>query len=88
MVKSNDPAASINDSIQMQAEAKYKIDAVVQSYMGAIEEIINIQRLLECLTEVIQLGKIGTVMNEIVTQSKVEFNYEVEVADTTVEDED
>ena len=88
VVKSNDPAASINDSIQMQAEAKYKIDAVVQSYMGAIEEIINIQRLLECLTEVIRLGKIGTVMNEIVTQSKVEFNYEVEVADTTVENED
>ncbi len=76
VVKSRDDSGVIMASIKAQAKTKYKIDAVVASYVDAIEEIINIHRLLEYLTKVIETGKIGEVMNEVIVQSKVEFNYQ------------
>lgn len=54
---------------------KYKIEAVVESYMKAVEEIINVKDLVEAFTEVVKSGSLQEVMDEIVTQSKVEFNY-------------
>jgi hypothetical protein len=47
--------------------------------MQAIEEIINIPRILDCLKTVIAANGIKRVMDEIVTQSKVEFNYRSDV---------
>jgi len=80
VVKSNDSGEAIRKNIESQAKAKYKINAVVESYMKAIEEVINIPRLLECLQTVIKAGRIRLVMDEIVVQSKVEFNYQAEEA--------
>ena len=79
VVKSNDPTSEIEQAIKTQAKARYKIDAVVAGYMQAIEEIINIPRLLDCLKTVIAANGIKRVMDEIVTQSKVEFNYRSDV---------
>jgi hypothetical protein len=76
VVKANDADATIRAFIKAQAKSKYVIDAVVESYIEAIEEIINIPRLVECLETVIRQNKIGEVMDEIVVQSMVEFNYE------------
>ena len=50
-----------------------------RAYMQAIEEIINIPRLLDCSKTVIAANGIKRVMDEIVTQSKVEFNYPSDV---------
>lgn len=87
VVKSNDSEKDIKRVIEAQATTKYKIKAVVQSYMNAIEEIINIPRLLECLQAVIKGGRIRLVMDEIVIQSKVEFNYEDETGEVVDEAE-
>lgn len=87
VVKSLDSPEAIRREIQWQARTKYRIDAVVQSYMDAIDEIINIPRLLECLAKVISLGKIGEVMDEIVAQAKVEFNFEETIASGINDDE-
>lgn len=88
VVKANDRPEAITSVIRSQAKLKYRIDAVVASYMEAIEEIINIPRLMECLNKVIELGKVGDVMNEIIVQSKVEFNYEevAEAAEAAADD--
>jgi len=88
VVKSNDSEEAIRLAIGAQATVKYKIKAVVESYMRAIEEVINITRLLECLRTVIKAGRIRLVMDEIVVQSKVEFNYEDELAAIVYDSDD
>lgn len=84
VVKTNETSAAIYDKIRAQATAKYKIMAVVDAYMAAIEEIINSDDLTHAFAEVVALGKLREVMDEIVDQSKVEFNY-VEAEDGDVE---
>lgn len=75
VVKSDETAEKIRSAIRVQAIAKYKIEAVVETYMKAIEEIINVKDLVEAFSEVVKSGSLQEVMDEIVIQSKVEFNY-------------
>jgi hypothetical protein len=75
VVKSDDTIEQIRATIRSQALTKYKIEAVVDSYMTAVEEIINTQSLINAFTEVLNSSKLQEVMNEIITQSKVEFNH-------------
>ncbi len=76
VVKSTDSVDSIKANIRQQAVAKYRVKAVVESYMQAIEEIINVPILLERLEAVRKAGGVPRAMREIVAQSKVEFNYD------------
>jgi hypothetical protein len=78
VVKSNDTPGQIQAAIREQATAKYRISAVVDSYLKAMEEVINIPMLLERLTDVVATGRVVDVMSEIIVQSKAEFNYESE----------
>ena len=75
VVKSDETAEQIRSAIRVQAIAKYKIEAVVETYMKAIEEIINVKDLVEAFSEVVKSGSLQEVMDEVVIQSKVEFNY-------------
>jgi hypothetical protein len=75
VVKSDETIEKIRATIRNQALIKYKIEAVVDSYMTAVEEIINTQSLINAFTEVLESAKLQEVMNEIITQSKVEFNH-------------
>ncbi len=43
--------------------------------MSAIEEIINIPKLIEMLKESTDQGHLGAILEEIIKQSKIEFNY-------------
>lgn len=88
VVKSLDNTDVIIRNIEEQALGKYKIRAVVKSYMEALEEVINIPILLERLEEVRVSGKIPKVMNEIITQSCVEFNYAAQEDLEAEEEED
>lgn len=75
VVKSNRPASEISRDIRSQAVARYKVDAVVKTYMDAIEEIINVNDLIQAFDGVVRSGQLGVVMDEVVMQSRVEFNY-------------
>ena len=75
VVKSEETSDQIRAAIRAQAVAKYKIETVVDSYMKAIEEIINVRDLAGAFDAVVKSGQLQTVMDEIVIQSKVEFNY-------------
>ena len=61
--------------MRSQAREAYGVDSIVDKYMACVEKIINIPLLLQRFDEVLQAGKLGEVLNEIVTHSKVEFNY-------------
>lgn len=75
VVKSELPPDRILSAIKTQAQDHFVVNTVVEVYMAAIEEIINIPSLLEMLSVVIGRKAISEVLNEIVLQSKLEFNY-------------
>ncbi|UVL83338.1 hypothetical protein LOY35_24675 [Pseudomonas sp. B21-028] len=87
VVKSTDDAAQILEAIRTQAVARYKIDSVVNSYMSAVEEIINVKDLVIAFEEVVKAGRLRDVMDEIMVQSKVEFNYSDDDSSALVEDD-
>lgn len=87
VVKTNDPDESILRKIRQQAEMKYQIQAIVEKYIEAIEEIINIPKLIEIFRLALERGAGGKVINEIVIQSKVEFNVDFDDANAIVSDE-
>ena len=76
VVKSEQSSEDILNSIRAQAKSRYLIDAVVESYMDAVEEVINISDLLAAFQEAVSSGRLSKVMEEVITQSKVEFNYQ------------
>lgn len=76
VVKSDQLVENIREDIHKQALIKYQIESVVNAYMAAIEEIINVPMLIDAFNEIVNSGRVQNVMNEIVIQSKVEFNYE------------
>lgn len=75
IVKSDESTDQIRETIKAQAIAKYNIEAVVDTYMAAIEQIINTKDLVIAFKEVVKSNQLQNVMDEIVDQSKVEFNY-------------
>lgn len=76
VVKSSDSNDTIKYKIQEQAERQYSIKAIVSRYMSCIEEIINIPELLIKFQSTIDQGFLNDILNEIIKQSKVEFNYD------------
>lgn len=76
VIKSSDSISTLKRRIEEQAEEQYSIKAIVSRYMGCIEEIINVPILIERLEEAIAQEYLGDILNEIIKQSKVEFNYE------------
>lgn len=78
VIKSTETAEKLTERIKEGAKQQYSVDAIVNKYLSCIEEIINIDSLKNSLSTVESKGNVSNVLNEIVRQSKVEFNYEVE----------
>ncbi|GAB1453977.1 hypothetical protein MASR2M47_40330 [Draconibacterium sp.] len=75
VVKSDSSVEDLLSKIRTNAEKQYSIKAVVDKYIGCIEEIINIQELTSRFNIAVELGYLNEILSEIITQSKVEFNY-------------
>lgn len=88
VVKSDEAEEAILDAIRVQATAKYKVEAVVNAYIEAVEEIINVTDLLAAFDHVVKSGQLQLVMDEIVEQSKLEFNFskDTDVANGNLEE--
>lgn len=78
VVKSEDSVEAILDHLRRQARSLYAVDAIVQRYFESVEEIVNIPRLSAILADVIASGRLVIVTDEIVVQSRVEFNMDQE----------
>lgn len=76
VIKSSDSIESLKQKIQQHAKKQYAINAIVDRYMECIEEVINIQSLLDRFTEAVKMGHLNKILQEIIRQSKIEFNYE------------
>ena len=61
--------------IKENARKIYPIEAILTNYMNCIEEIINIPILIQHFEAAINKGYLPNILDEIVLQSKVEFNY-------------
>ena len=76
VVKSESDRKEILKKIKNNALHRYPVQSVVKKYMESIEDIINIHRLQNYLDTVIEKGYGEDMLDEIILQSKVEFNYE------------
>ena len=76
VIKSDASAETLRTKIQEQAERIYPVKKIVARYMQCVEEIINIPMLMDRFHAVVVDGGLSEVIDEIVLQSKVEFNYE------------
>jgi hypothetical protein len=75
VVKSTEATEMIRNKLRQQAQLRFGIDAIVDQYMDAIEEIINVNMLLERFEQAVSTGHLQDIMNDIVQQSQLEFNY-------------
>jgi len=75
VVKTTENPEKIRQIIREKAQRIYKIEKIVDDYMGAIEAIINIESLIEAFQSTINSGRLSEVMREIIAQSMMEFNY-------------
>ena len=84
VVKTEQAAEEILDKVEEQATSKYNIKAIVKRYMESIEEVINIPELMQRFDAILEQGKGSAVIEEIVLQSRVEFNVEAEEQDVLI----
>jgi hypothetical protein len=78
VVKSSENIEAIKSRLETQAREKYRVDAVVAKYIDCIEEIINVPNLLAKFEEAVAKDNLTKILDEIIKQSRVEFNYDEE----------
>lgn len=76
VVKSNESIANLHRKLQENAVNSYLIEAIVTKYLSCIEELINLPVLAERFRQAVAQGCLNAILDEIVLQSKLEFNYE------------
>jgi len=86
VIKSSDSIDDLRKTLKDGAERQYSIKAIVDKYMACIEEIINVPVLQERFRTGVTQGYLNAIMDEIVRQSKVEFNYEEPGGENTKEE--
>lgn len=81
VVKTEQATKEILNKLEEQAAARYTVKTIVKRYIESIEEIINIPELMHRFNSILQQNKGVSVIEEIVLQSRVEFNVEAEEQD-------
>jgi hypothetical protein len=75
VLKSDEKTETLFAKIKANAIKTYSVHAIVDKYMNCIEEVVNIPTLNERFKEAIKTGYLNNILDEIISQSKVEFNY-------------
>lgn len=75
-IKSEQPVIELLQLLENGARKLYSVEAIVKKYMACIEEVINIPILKLRFQEAKREGYLSNILDEIITQSKVEFNYD------------
>lgn len=74
VIKSTDSNDELLKKIKEKAIKTYFIQEIVDKYMDCIEEVINIPMLNNRFNDCVKKGYLNDILNEIVLQSKIEFN--------------
>lgn len=85
VIKSEENEDELLKKIKTCAISSYSILAIVERYMNCIEEVFNIPKLLMIFDDVINQGYLDDILNEIVLQSKVEFNFNEEYCEDNID---
>lgn len=96
VIKSLESEDVLTQRLWEGATRQFNVRAIVDKYMACIEEIVNIPILIERFHEAEKNGYLRDILDEIINQSKVEFNYEEIIeglidengVDTAVNDEE
>ncbi|MGH7991168.1 MAG: restriction endonuclease, partial [Limisphaerales bacterium] len=88
VIKSTESIEVLREKLEAGARKQFAIQKVVKSYMDCIEEIINIPVLQERFAVAVRQGYLSAILDEIVKQSKVEFNYSDETEAEIEDDEE
>ncbi|HKZ54382.1 MAG TPA: hypothetical protein VJ123_02800 [Anaerolineales bacterium] len=78
VIKSEETIDDLRQKLREGAERQYAIKAIVEKYMNCIEELINLDVLRQRFWEATTQGYLREILDEIVRQSRVEFNYDEE----------
>ena len=76
VIKSEETITDLKMKINDNANKSYSIKTIVEKYMQCIEEVINLPVLIVRFKDAVKQGYLNNILDEIVIQSKVEFNYE------------
>jgi len=77
VIKSDADTEDLEARIRKKANEQYPVTTIVQKYMDCIEELISLPILIQRFRECVEEGYLSNILNEIIRQSKVEFNYEL-----------
>jgi len=76
VVKTELTEKEITNHLRSSAEHLYSVKEIINKYMESIEEVINIPKLNNIFDKAIKKKYLGEILDEIIRQSKVEFNYQ------------
>ncbi|MEK7727374.1 MAG: restriction endonuclease [candidate division KSB1 bacterium] len=76
VIKSEESLSVLREKIKQGAEKQYLVKPIVKRYMDCIEEVINIPVLKARFNEALRDGYLRQILDEIIVQSKIEFNYQ------------
>jgi len=79
VIKTNEDRDKIYERLRQGAYEQYGIEKIVNRYMESIEDVVNIPQLIIYFNEVDKMGYLNNILNEILVQSKIEFNYLEEI---------
>jgi len=80
VIKSEEAVENLRRKLREGAERQYSIKAIVERYMSCVEEIINLDVLRQRFREASAQGYLREILDEVIRQSRVEFNLD-EVAE-------
>ncbi len=76
VIKSEETVAELENRLRSGARKRYSVQTIVDKYMSCIEEIINLPVLRQRFGESQSQGFLREILEEIILQSRVEFNYD------------
>lgn len=76
VVKTERSQEEIYSYLEKSALSYYGVKTIVQKYMNSVEEIINIPKIIKIFDDQVRKNRIKEIMDEIVIQSRLEFNYD------------
>ncbi|MGD1701939.1 restriction endonuclease [Dapis sp. BLCC M229] len=77
VIKSTENTDKLLEKIRKNAQKQYSVNLIVDKYMNCIEEIINLPTIIERFYQSVEIGYLSSILQEVIKQSKIEFNYEV-----------
>ncbi|WP_457744634.1 hypothetical protein [Sulfurimonas sp.] len=75
VVKTTTKIKDLEKEIKAKAYELYTVKKIVNKYIDSIEELINIEVLIKRFDECVKNGYLIQILDEIILQSKVEFNF-------------